>query len=231
MAAATALTLTGPAAGAVNAVSTNFTVALSPVGGTVTGTVTVTPASALGFTITPPTVGLTTGAPSATFTVTPTGQGTDTISVTNTGGLTNPGSLSYLASPAPGAEIQITGNVANPSIGTHINVVPNTYQPILATITESPTQWSAANLITKAAAGSSTAILTKAGLIVDPGTLQADGTYTVKVLFACLAADTVLMTPGTTYSFSVQGTLATSGYAVPAIEAGVWNSVSGGPTG
>ena len=63
------------------------------------GTVTVTPSDGGGGgTFTPTTVGLTTAAPSATFTYTAGSAGVKTIGVTNDGGLTNPGSLSYTAS-------------------------------------------------------------------------------------------------------------------------------------
>jgi archaellin len=91
-------TLDGPAAGGVGEPSTDFTVAL-PVGGTVIGSVTVTPSDGGdGGTFTPTTVALTTGAPSATFTYTAASTGAKTISVTNNGGLTNPGNLTYTAS-------------------------------------------------------------------------------------------------------------------------------------
>jgi hypothetical protein len=91
-------TLSGPSSGAPGAPSTNFTVAL-PAGGAVSGTMTVTPSDGGGGgTFTPTTVGLTTAAPSATFTYTPGSTGTKTISVTNNRGLTDPGNLSYIVS-------------------------------------------------------------------------------------------------------------------------------------
>ena len=68
----------------------------------VIGTVTVTPSDGGdGGTFTPTTVGLTTAAPSATFTYTPATDGTKTISVTNNGGLTDPDDISYVASTPP----------------------------------------------------------------------------------------------------------------------------------
>lgn len=95
----TAYTLTGPSSGEVSVASTNFTVAL-PAGGAVIGTVTVTPSSGGGGgTFTPPTVALTTAAPSGTFTYTPATTGAKTISVTNNGGLTNPGNITYTSNP------------------------------------------------------------------------------------------------------------------------------------
>ena len=94
---ATTYTLTGPSSGNVGVASTNFTVAL--VGGGAASPVTVTPsAGGGGGTFTPTTVNLTTAAPSATFTYTPASIGAKTISVSNSGGLTNPGSLTYTAS-------------------------------------------------------------------------------------------------------------------------------------
>lgn len=90
-------TLSGPASGSVGTPSTDFTVAL-PAGAAVFGSVTITPDDGgAGGTFTPVTVDLSTGAPSATFTYTAVSSGDKTISVTNDGGLTNPGSLTYTA--------------------------------------------------------------------------------------------------------------------------------------
>ncbi len=93
---ATAVTLTGPSSGAVGVASTNFTVGAN---GTITGTVTVTPSDGGGGgTFTPTSVAISSGTPTATFTYTPGSAGAKTISVTNSGGLTNPSSLTYTAS-------------------------------------------------------------------------------------------------------------------------------------
>lgn len=74
---ATDVTLSGPSSGFVNVASTDFIVALSPEGGSVAGTVTVTPSDGgAGGTFTPSSVGLTTASPSATFTYTPNSTGT-----------------------------------------------------------------------------------------------------------------------------------------------------------
>jgi hypothetical protein len=92
---ASTYTLSGPSSGAPSVPSTNFTVAL-PAGGVVPSTVTVTPSDGGGGgTFTPTTVNLSTGAPLATFTYTPASTGAKTLSVTNNGGLTNPGNLTY----------------------------------------------------------------------------------------------------------------------------------------
>jgi len=90
-ATATTYTLSGPSSGTVGQASTNFTVA--PTGGSWPAGTTITPADTLGGTFTPASVSPT-GANSATFTITPAAAGTDTISVTNNQGLTNPSSLS-----------------------------------------------------------------------------------------------------------------------------------------
>jgi hypothetical protein len=94
--AATALTLTGPTSGVVNTASSNFTVALSPTGGTVASAVTVTPSDGgASGTFSPATVSLTTASPSATFTYTAVSTGPKTISVANNGSLTNPSAITY----------------------------------------------------------------------------------------------------------------------------------------
>lgn len=102
VAAATSYTLTGPTSGFTGVASSAFTVALTPGGGAVTGTVTVTPSDGGGGgTFAPSTVNLTTGSPSATFTYTAASTGAKTISATNNASnptLTNPSSLTYTVS-------------------------------------------------------------------------------------------------------------------------------------
>lgn len=110
--AASAVTLSGPTSGVVSTASSAFSVGVSPVGGAITGTVTVTPndGGASG-TFSPTSVNLTSASPTATFTYTPSSTGSKTISVTNNGNLSNPASNSYsvsAAATAPGA----------PTIGT-----------------------------------------------------------------------------------------------------------------
>jgi hypothetical protein len=95
-------TLSGPSSGIVGVASANFTVALTAAGSAVmgAGTLTVTPSDGGGGgTFTPATVNLTAASPSATFTYTPASTGAKTISTTNNGGLTNPRSLPYTATP------------------------------------------------------------------------------------------------------------------------------------
>ena len=95
--AATAYTLTGPSTGTPGTASSAFTVAAN---GSLAASVTVTPSDgAAGGTFTPASVTLAAGSsPSATFTYTAASAGSFTISTTNTGGLTNPGSVTYTAS-------------------------------------------------------------------------------------------------------------------------------------
>lgn len=97
--AATAITFTGPSSGVVSTASTNFTVAAN---GTLSANNTVTPSDGgAGGTFTPATVTLTSSATSATFTYTPASTGNKTLSVTNSGGLTNPSNITYAVSAAP----------------------------------------------------------------------------------------------------------------------------------
>lgn len=98
-AAATAVTMSGPSGGVTGVASTNFTVGAN---GVISGTVTVTPSSGSGGgTFTPTSVNISSGTPTATFTYTPASVGAKTISVTNSGGLTNPSNITYTATAAP----------------------------------------------------------------------------------------------------------------------------------
>jgi hypothetical protein len=93
--AATAITITGPSSGYVGVPSSAFTIGAN---GTISGTITVTPSdSGGGGTFSPTSVSISSGSPTATFTYTPASSGTKSISVTNTGGLSNPSALSYNA--------------------------------------------------------------------------------------------------------------------------------------
>lgn len=98
---ATATTLSGPSSGTTGVASTNFTVGAN---GTITGTVTVTPADAgAGGTFTPTTRAISSGTPTGTFTYTPASTGVKTISISDDGGLTDATSLSYTSNAAGGA--------------------------------------------------------------------------------------------------------------------------------
>lgn len=107
--AATGVTLTGPTGGTVSVASTNFTVGVTPVGGTITGTVVVTPSdNAGGGTFNPTSVSLTSAAPTGMFTYTPSATaGAHSITVTNNGSLTNPAAITYTSTAAAGAPLTV----------------------------------------------------------------------------------------------------------------------------
>lgn len=93
-----AVTVSGPSSGTVNVASAPFTIgSTSPV--TTPFNVTL---AASGMSWSPSaTVTLTSGAPTAQITPTPTTEGAKTITVTNTGGLDNPTPLTFTANAAP----------------------------------------------------------------------------------------------------------------------------------
>lgn len=97
---ATATTLTGPSGGQSGQASASFTVGAN---GAITGTVTVTPSDGGGGgTFTPTNVAISAGTPTASFTYTPGSVGTKTISIADSGGLTDAAPLSYVATGLPG---------------------------------------------------------------------------------------------------------------------------------
>jgi peptidoglycan hydrolase-like protein with peptidoglycan-binding domain len=103
---ATALTLTGPTSGIEDVASSVFIVAPN---GTLSSSVTVTPASTGGGSFSPSTVTLTAGSPTSTFTYTPSTVGTKSISITNNGGLTNPSARSYVVSAGVATAVTLSG--------------------------------------------------------------------------------------------------------------------------
>jgi len=112
---ATATTLSGPSSGTVSVASTNFTVGAN---GTITGTVTVTPADGgAGGTFTPTTVAISSGTPTGTFTYTPASTGVKTISISDNGGLTDATSISYTSNAA--ASTYAPHLTPRSSMGTH----------------------------------------------------------------------------------------------------------------
>ncbi len=109
---ATGTTLTGPSTGSVGVASSNFTVGVTPVGGAITGTLVVTPSSGgAGGTFTPSTVSLTTGSPTATFTYTPAIASVQSISITDSGGLTDATPITHTVTAAG------TVNITTPTNG------------------------------------------------------------------------------------------------------------------
>ena len=114
---ATATTLTGPSSGTVSVASTSFTVGAN---GTITGTVTVTPADGgAGGTFTPTSVAISSGTPTGTFTYTPASTGIKTISISDDGGLTDATSLSYTSNAAGGT---FAPRILLPRSGMGINI-------------------------------------------------------------------------------------------------------------
>lgn len=96
---ATSYTISGATTGSVGVASSNITATISPVGGTTTGSVTITPSDGGGGgTFTPTALTVSTGTQSASFTYTAGSSGAKTISFTNNGGLTNPSNLTFTAS-------------------------------------------------------------------------------------------------------------------------------------
>lgn len=190
-AAATAITLSGPTTGTVGVASSNFTVGAN---GAITGTVVVTPSDGgAGGTFTPSTVSISSGSPTGTFTYTAASTGAKTIAVTNNGGLTNPGSITYTASTAPATAVTMSGPSggvvsvastnftvgANGAITGSVVVTPSdgggggTFTPSTVTISSgSPT---GTFTYTPASTGAKTISATNNGGLANPGNL----TYTV----------------------------------------------------
>lgn len=127
--AVTGVTMTGPTGGVNGVASSNFTLGVTPVGGTVAGTVRITPASTVpGDTFAPAYRDVTTAAPTGTFTLMPSSTGARTISVTNNGGLTNPAPITYTATAAaaPSSYLRFTGSHIGSNI-TESGTGPYTY--------------------------------------------------------------------------------------------------------
>ena len=190
--AATGVTMSGPATGPTSSASTNFTVGVTPVGGTITGTVVVTPSDASGGgTFSPTTISLTAGSPTGTFTYTAASNGAKTISVTNNGSLTNPSNITYTASSTAATAIAVSGpsggvtGVASTSYTASANgVITGTViiTPACATGSFSPSTVSisaatpnATFTYTPASTGAKTISFTNNGSLTN----QANLTYTV----------------------------------------------------
>lgn len=114
---ATAFTVTGPSSGSVSVASTNFTITPN---GLYTGTITMTPSG--GGLSTPVVKTFTNSSAPQTFTIDPTSSGTVTLVFTNSGGLTDPSNLSYVAGGfafddtfTGTAAAALTGNPASPT--------------------------------------------------------------------------------------------------------------------
>jgi len=228
--AATGVSLSGPAAGSVNVASTLFTIALTPAGGTNAGdavTFTLTGITGTFSPVSP--ISLSTGTPSATFALTPTAEGVGTITITDAGGLTMGAPLTYTAVGAVPSLQALSGDAVSPVRGAALAIVPNTYAPLLVTIAHCPAPITAASLGVGVNAYAMT-LMTKAGLIVDPGTLQSDGTYTANVLFLLIETDTVKLPANTVpYVGQVTATANVGGTSrtIPALDSLAWTSIVG----
>ena len=235
MAVATGYSLTGPTAPSAGATSATYTVTLTPAGGT-SAADTITPATATGNgTFTPATVSLSTATPSLTFTFTPADPiGTAvSISTTNSLALTNPGAIAATIQPPQGGMQTLTGDCYAPTRGATLALTPGTTYRLLLTVTSLPTQMTAASLTIKATAGTGTALITKAGLLADVGTLTTAGTsYTGKVVFLLATTDdaATILAPGTSYEFGISVTCAGPETYEPAVNC-ILQSLSGGTAG
>jgi hypothetical protein len=215
--AATGVTLSGPSGGVVGVASANFTVGVTPGGGTISGTLVVTPNdSGGGGTFTPSSVNLTTGSPTATITYTPTSVGAKTIGVTNAGGLSNPTTLTYTSSGSAATAVTLTGPTtgiagvastnftvgANGVITGTVSVTPSasgcTFTPSSVNISSgSPT---ATFTCTPAAAGAKSITLANNGSLSNPSAW----TYTASAALATSVSIT-LTTDGTTPAANLTG--------------------------
>lgn len=106
--AATAIVISNasPASGQVGQLSNNFTVGAN---GAITGTIAVTPnAGAGGGTFVPSSVNISSASPTATFRYLPASTGDKSVGVTNNGGLTNPGAVTYTVTQALATTLSVT---------------------------------------------------------------------------------------------------------------------------
>lgn len=220
VAAATAVTMTGPSSGPTGIASTNFTVQTN---GNTVSNVVVTPSDGAGGTFTPASVTLTAGnASSGTFTYTPSSAGAKTITYTNDGGLTNTNSSFSYTSQALSTAVTLTGptsgNVGSPS--TNFTVQTNGYSTANVTVTPSdssaggsftPTsvtitagyQQSATFTYTPASSGAKTITVTNSAGLTSSGSV----TYTVAAPAATkitLSGPTGCIVGSASSSFTVQ---------------------------
>lgn len=127
---ATATTLSGPTGGQSGQASAPFLVGAN---GVITGTITVTPSDGgAGGTFTPTSVNISAGTPTAAFTYTPASVGAKTISLSDTGGLTDATALIYTSTSTPGT-ITVPGLKAWTGTAQIALTVPNVVVIELAT--------------------------------------------------------------------------------------------------
>jgi hypothetical protein len=137
---ATAITMTGPTTGVVSTQSSNFTVGVSPVGGAISGTITVTPSdNGGGGSFSPTSVSLTSASPTATFKYTPSATvGARTISVTNSAALTNPSNITYTSTSSAATAVQVTGPTSGTVSVASTNFTASANGTITGTIVVTP---------------------------------------------------------------------------------------------
>jgi hypothetical protein len=196
---ATSYSLSAPTSGGIGLPSTPFAVQL-PVDTSVPTPVTVTPSDGGGGgTFTPASVTLTTATPSASFTYTPASYGAKTISVTNDGGLTDPGDRTFtcvattytLTGPSTGSPGVPSTNftVALPAGGVvpaTVTVMPGdgggggTFTPTTVNLTTAAP--SATFTYTPASTGAKTISATNNGGLANPAPLTYTATSPVHLL-------------------------------------------------
>lgn len=220
VASATAVTLTGPITSVVGSPSSNFTVGAN---GTITGTVTVTPsAGGGGGTFTPATVDISAGTPTATFTYTAASSGAKSISVTNNGGLTNPGAISLTATSTAATALTLSGPpggyvgeasvpftvAANGTLAGTVVVTPSagagggTFTPTTVSLTTGAT--SSTFTYTPATAGNKSISITNDGGLTNPSAAAFAATAAdVQAPFPPAVADRVRDTASTASGSSI----------------------------
>lgn len=244
---ATGVTMTGPTGGVVSTQSSNFTVGVTPVGGSISGTVTVTPSdNGGGGSFTPATVSLTSAAPTATFKYTPSATpGARTISVTNSGSLTNPVNITYTSTNAAATAYTVTGPssgsvsvtsgtftvAANGTLSANVVVTPSdnggggSFNPTTVTLTSSATTGTF-TYTPNSTAGAKTISFTNSGTLTN----AANVTYTTSAAQAITvntpASPQVVGTPFTVSGTYVNGTPTALQYHLSDDAGGVWTDVA-----
>lgn len=219
---ATAVTVTGPSFGTNGIASTPFTVGAN---GSITGTIVVTPSDGgAGGTFSPTSASISSGTPNGTFTYTAASSGAKTISVTNSGGLSNPSALTYTSS-APGsgtltfigpsagtvsvASAAFTAAVVGTVSGT-LTVTPSdggaggTFTPTTVSLTSSAQ--SATFTYTPASTGTKTISVTNNGGFTNPSSITF-----VSAASSTLAAGAITLGACTTSTINLMCAAATGG--------------------
>lgn len=240
--AATAVTFTGPTSGDVNSASTNFTVGAN---GTITGTVVVTPSSGGGGgTFSPTSVSISSGAPTATFTYTPTSIGAKTLSVTNNGGLSNPANITYTSNAVPASSVLFTGPTsgvsgvastnftvsANGTITGTIVVTPSagggggTFTPTTVSISDgTPT---ATFTYTPSSSGTKTISITNNGGLSNSSNISYAVTAVATAVTMTGPSSGIVSTPSSSFTVGANGALVSTVTVTPTAVDGTFNPTS-----